>query len=267
MRTTMAFDGEWARDGLRTAARAGLICVCAAVSGLGMAALAGGSAWAKSDLVIVKDDSDVTFGGCGVTQPLASGRIAVRNIGDQRATLELGALTRFTRSMLAVYEPHNPDMVDLAKEHTVLDPKEQQTIAFTVGAGVVKKGRLPGSGGAGAGAVLDVSALSRDQKREIQRALHDVRQYDGPIDGSFGGGYRNAVVGFQRALGQNQTGVLTVAQTVTLSERSHRSLGSGGASGGKIPVVIYAVVDPYNLIEEDDESNNLAEFRGEISCN
>ena len=237
---------------------------------LAMSALCAGAAMADADLIINRDDSTVNFGGCALNEPLASGRIVIRNDGDSRATMKLGIVTRFTRSLLSVYEPEHPDMVDNGKERTALDSKDQESVAFEIGKGVVKKGRFVSA--STSETMLDVEALSSDDKKDIQRALQAIGLYKGGIDGVFGGGYRRAVTAFQKMLGDDQTGALTVAETAELARKSGTplTLGSASAGGGAtttIPVVIYAVVDPFNLVEESNEANNIEKFRGEISCN
>lgn len=250
--------------GGRGVAKAGL-----AAAGLALAALAPAAAMAKADLIIVKEDSTVNFGSCAESAPLASGRIVIRNDGATRATMRLGALTRFTRSILTVYEPEHPDMVDKGKERTALDPKDQASIDFRLGDGVVKKGRFASA--QTSEALLDLASLKVDDKKELQEALKALGHYRGPIDGLLGGGYRSAVSAFQERLGDENTGVLTVAETVELSRKSGKPLTLGASESGsaettRIPVMIYAVVDPYNLVDESNEANNIAKFSGEITC-
>ena len=254
----------------RDAARGAAAIPRAAALGLGLlaggwTALAADEARAKPDLVVNVADSTVTFGGCEQNEPLATGRIAIRNDGESRASMRLGVVTRFTRSMLAVYEPEHPDMVDYGKERTALDPKDQESVPFSVGERVVKKGRFASVDAAPA--MLDTEALSADDKKLLQQALKDLKHYGGSIDGVLGRGYRAAVSAFQTELGEEATGALTAAQTAELSRKSGRKLaGADAGSGVRVPVTIYAVVDPFNLVEESDEANNIAKFSGEIFC-
>lgn len=231
-------------------------------------ATAAGAAFAEADLVVVRDASRVRFESCDERQPLVEGEIAIRNIGDSRARMRLGIVTRYTRSLLAVYVPQHLDMVDFAKERSAMDPGDQEMISFSLGRRVVKKGRFGDV--ATDSALLDIESLRASDRRDIQRALRALGHYRGAIDGELGFRWRAAVTAYQASLNQRSTGVLTVSQTIELARSSGRPLSLGAspteAGATRIPVTIYAVVDPYNLVRESDESNNLVEFKGEILC-
>lgn len=248
---------ELVRERLVKGMRAGVIGACVAVLGAS-------AAWAKADLIIVEADSDVNIGGCAENQPLASGRIAVRNNGTEAAELRGGIVSRLGRSMVAVYDPEHPDMFDGAKEFTRIGRHEQQTIPFEVGKGAVKLGRYGGVSNAPDSSELDVGPLSRDVKRNIQQSLKDLGHYNGAIDGLFGSGYRRAVSAFQASINAQQTGALTVGQAKELGRKTNRTLVGGGAN--EITLTLYAVVDPYNLADEENESNNLVKFELTIPC-
>lgn len=278
--------------------------VAAAYFGLGA-----GAASAAADLVIVEEDSTIVFESCERDQPLATGVIAIKNIGDSRARLRLGVLTRYTRSLLAVYSPEHLDIIDNAYERSALDSQDQESIKVSLGANRVKRGRLGGTadltdlqdaGASGVSAValsyedgftdnalLDLTALSSDETKDLQRALQQLGHYRGRIDGVIGSGGRRAIEAFQRSIGDRATGQLTLGQTEALSAESGRSLvlvtsealpvsnpapvrpqqpQRPVSAGGATQVTLYAVVDPYNLVPESDESNNLVKFTGVINC-
>jgi len=62
------------------------------------------------------------------------------------------------------------------------------------------------------------SALSRAQKRSIQRHLRDLHFYSGLIDGMFGRQSERAISAYQESIGAKVTGVLTPVQLEDLSE-------------------------------------------------
>lgn len=306
----------------------------AAVMGAALVAGGVGAATAAPDLVIVEEDSVINFESCEENRPLATGLIAIKNIGDSRAKMRLGLLTRFSRSMLAVYVPEHLDMIDNGFERSVMDARDQESIRIEVAKGVKKRGRFPtdgygyagtsgstysgstfgsssgssyGSNSYGGATTVDLDPnsivltdrLQPDDRKEMQRALRDLGYYTGPIDGVFGAGVQDAIRSFQRSFGLAD-GRLTVAQVEELSKQTGRSLAisdtqpsgrsgdlfaggsssstsSGGtalarqslnrAGGGRVEITLYAVVDPYNLVEESDETNNLVKFTGVIDCN
>ncbi len=307
-----------------------------AMIGAVMAAGLSGAAHAAPDLVIVEEDSTILFESCEKNRPLATGRIAIKNIGDSRAKMKLGLLTRYSRSMLAVYVPEHLDMIDNAYERSVMDARDQESIRIEVGKGVLKRGRFSDTtltagsgsyGGSGSGgysgsgsyggsgsnfggngygsattvdldpnATVLVNRLQNSDRQDIQRALRDLGYYTGPIDGVFGSGVEQAIRGFQRGFG-TVDGKLTVAQIEELSSQTGRALAIGETSsdfarngsnggfaprdttlprqalnrsstdGGRYEITLYAVVDPYNLVEESDETNNLIKFTGILDCN
>ena len=61
------------------------------------------TASAQPDLVINVTDSFIQAGSCDTGSDLASGRIAIKNIGSSQAKMK--NIERFTRSMLVVYVP------------------------------------------------------------------------------------------------------------------------------------------------------------------
>jgi hypothetical protein len=113
-------------------------------SAVAMSAAVGVSAFsnaaqAEPDLVIQAADSKVEFVGCEEGQPLAEGRIVIRNEGDSVANLR-GA-NEFFRSFVAVYVPENIDLIDKDTRRSKIEPGEQRAITFSLGKDKVKKGR------------------------------------------------------------------------------------------------------------------------------
>ena len=78
---------------------------------------------AQPDLIINQKDSRIYAGSCLTSEPLASGRIAIKNIGTQIAKLEI---TETFRSMLAVWVPENIDMIAKLTDRTSLKPLDQE---------------------------------------------------------------------------------------------------------------------------------------------
>lgn len=140
-----------------------------------------------------------------------------------------------------------------------------------------------------AGALLDPTELSLEERRDIQRALAQLGFYNGPIDGVFGGGVEQAVGAYQASAGALPTGRLTVGEVLDLDGKTGIFLAIGQAgyktvtrpaeavdppvratpSSGPATrhrITLYAVVDPFNVVAESDETNNLVKFPIEIIC-
>jgi hypothetical protein len=76
-------------------------------------------------------------------------------------------------------------------------------------------------------AIEQALGLSRDQRRDIQLALNELRHDVGAVDGSFGPRTRGAIKSWQRELGALATGYLTgeqVAQLVPVAARIRQRL-------------------------------------------
>lgn len=241
------------------------------------ASLSGAPAVAKPDLVIIEEDSMIEFLSCELRQPLARGRITIKNIGEDTSRGRLGVLTRVARSLLAVYVPEHLDLMDTGTERSALDPNEQASIQVTIGRGSLKEGRFLG-GIAELPSDLDdssellIDALSSGELRELQRALRALGHYRGIVDGVASPQVEDAIAAFQDSIGADPTGRLTLAETRTLAADSGRQLAIVAGDGSevtvarRVPVTLFAVVDPYNVVDESDESNNLVRFTGEITC-
>ncbi len=224
-------------------------------------------ALAAPDLVININDSVINAGSCETNSPIASGRIAIKNQGDDPAALRV--TERFTRSMVAVYVPESIDLIDKKTERERLDPFDQEGVEFEVGAGIVKKGRLLSlSDSSFDDDRRDRDSVDRSSTRAVQVALDKLDFDPGTIDGIIGRNTRAAIRAFQESLGAAQTGTLTESQRDTLFDRAGTPDTAEESTGGqgRITVRLYAVVDPYNLVEESNESNNLQAFELEIDC-
>jgi hypothetical protein len=244
------------------------------VRGAGLVALASllvpAQAFAKADLVINRADSLIRPGSCETGAALASGRIAIKNQGEDVAAL--GVTQRFARSMLAVYVPENIDMIDKRTEREKLDPFDQEGVEFELGVGVLKKGRVfgkPSLSQPNQSFVSQGLSATRATTRAVQTALDRIGYDPGTIDGIMGPNTRSAIRDFQASIGAVRTGVLTDSQERELLAKAGVSVDDTGpqyGAQGPTTVTIYAVVDPYNLIEEENEANNIWAFEFEIDC-
>jgi hypothetical protein len=227
-------------------------------------------AQAAPDLVIQKADSEIKFVSCEEGEPLATGRLVIRNEGDSDANLR-GANELF-RSFVAVYVPENIDLIEKDTKRTKMEPREQRAIEFTLGAGKVKKGRnynsLPN---AGTTAAADPNIMKADLKfaRDIQSFLKS-RGYAVTVDGDWGAGSKRALKAFQENQNLKATGEWD-SETQAAIEKI-----SGVATGltvenvkdeqGRTRITVFAVVDPYNLIDESNERNNIVTYTGYLAC-
>lgn len=245
------------------------------------AALTAQAAQAAPDLVIQASDSVIEFVGCEQNQPLARGRIVIRNEGSSDANLR--SAEDFFRSFLAVYVPENIDLIDKDTKRSKVEPGEQRAITFSIGDGKVKKGRNYNALGASSGGTggypsgndwLEKKNQSKYKEQIISlQGFLQSRGYgvgSAKPDGDFGSGSKRALENFQRNLGLKVTGTWT-------DETAKKVAGlSGGATKivtenekdaqGRTKVTIFAVVDPYNLIDEEEERNNMWVQTGYVKC-
>ena len=221
---------------------------------------------AQPDLIINQKDSRIYAGSCLTSEPLASGRIAIKNIGTQIAKLEI---TETFRSMLAVWVPENIDMIAKLTDRTSLKPLDQEGLAFEVGKGVLKKGRFFLSVSKNSLAAAQKQVKGRKRTMAIQTALSKLGFDPRGIDGIIGGNTRAAIKAWQGDQKYGRTGTLTNAQYVKLLSDAGVTedlpLTTGGARG-ITKITLFAHVDPYNLIEESDEANNISKFEVTIDC-
>ena len=119
----------------------------------------------------------------------------------------------------------------------------------------------------------DRRKLSRTQVKEIQQFLESRGYNVGGADGSWGAKTTRAVKSFQR-----NTGISPArGQWDTATAKAIAKFTGGGAkakpaasnikdSQGRTKITVFAVVDPYNLIDESDESNNIVAYTGWLKC-
>lgn len=276
---------------------------------------AGAAAAAEPDLVIVAKDSLVVAGTCEPGDALATARLMLKNSGASAATPPPGLLDPRARSMVALYLPEHLDLLALGYDLAALGPGEAAAVELELGAGVAKSGRFAtlADGGVAAGspqedagaaavvatadaaaasapeldrdALLDLRELTAQELRSVQQALKALGYYNGRIDGVIGRGGRRAIERFQEDLGADQTGLLTIGQTLELDRKSgvYLSIGGAGFTDGAAPapeptleiapagersyrLTLFAAVDPYNVVAESNERNNLARFEIEVTC-
>lgn len=222
------------------------------------------SAFAQPDLIINEKDSRIYSGSCQTSEPLATGRIAIKNIGTNVAKLEL---TETFRSMLAVWVPENIDMIAKITDRSSLKPLDQEGLAFQVGKGVVKKGRFFLSISNGVLNAAIKQNANRTRATTIQTALSKLGFDPKGIDGVLGRNTRVAIIAFQGDQGEPRTGVLTENQYKRLiQEAGIEEKDSISGAHGITKVKIFAQVDPYNLINESNEANNISQFEVSIDC-
>ncbi|MCH9808372.1 MAG: peptidoglycan-binding protein [Alphaproteobacteria bacterium] len=239
---------------------------------LGMSAFSH-AALAEPDLVIQAADSKVEFVGCEQGQPLATGRIVIRNEGNSVANLR-GA-GEFFRSFVAVYVPENIDLIEKDTRRSKIEPGEQRAITFTLGAGKVKKGRnyngfdIAATGG---GLPSDEDALLDDEDlaRAVQQFLKS-RGFNVGVDGDWGPGSKRALRLFQNSVGLPGGGEWNGETAEKIGDLLpgggvEKEAGNVKDDQGRTKITVFAVVDPYNLIDETNERNNLLSYTGYLDC-
>ena len=221
---------------------------------------------AQPDLIINQDDTRIFAGSCLTSEPLASGRIAIKNIGTAKASLTATEVATF-RSMLAVWVPENIDMIAKITDRSILKPLDQEGLSFELAKGVLKKGRffLSVSGNQLKNARRQVT--NRNRAATIQTALTKLGFDPKGIDGVIGSNTRAAIRAFQGDRSEPRTGILTSKQFQALiTEAGIQEFENVTGAQGVTKVTIYAQVDPYNLIEETNEANNIKKFEVTIDC-
>lgn len=239
----------------------------AALSGVLAATLAmtATAANALPDLVINTGDSYVLAGGCSVDEPIATGRIAIKNQGKDIA--QVNVAERLTRSMLVVYVPESIDMIDKRPERQKLEPYDQQGIAFRLGEGVVKRGRNFNPVQTVSKPDTDGSYVRNPERiRNIQQALLDIGFDPKGVDAQLGYNTVTAIREFQESIGELRTGKMTRDQEELLYKKAGFAGGIGDGARGETKVRVFAVVDPYNLVEESNEANNSWSFTVTVDC-
>jgi peptidoglycan hydrolase-like protein with peptidoglycan-binding domain len=153
-----------------------------------------------------------------------------------------------------------------------MEPREQRAIEFTLGAGKVKKGRnynsLPN---AGTTAAADPNIMKADLKfaRDIQSFLKS-RGYAVTVDGDWGAGSKRALKAFQENQNLKATGEWDPESQAAIE--NIRGVATGLTvenvkdEQGRTRITVFAVVDPYNLIDESNERNNIVTYTGYLAC-
>jgi len=235
---------------------------------------AGGTALAKPDLVINKTDSKVDFISCEESEPLANGRIVIRNEGE--AVANLRSAEDFFRSFVALYVPENIDLIDKDTKRTKLEPREQRTVNVSIGRNKVKTGRnynalaTQASSTGSSGFNPDILDDDPDFAEQIQAFLKS-RGYSLTVDGDWGPGSRRALAAFQRNIGLSGNGAWTKATADEIARLSGAVASDVIYSNekdaqGRTKITVLAVVDPYNLIDESNEMNNVLAYTGYLKC-
>lgn len=243
---------------------------------IGAAAAFGTAAFAHAalaeelpDLIIEAEDSKIDFVSCNESDPLVKGRIVIRNAGEGDANLR--DADSFFRSFVAVYVPENIDLIEKDTRRTKIEPREQRQVEIFMGKGAVKAGRnYNGFEGTGAGSLpTDADALEEDAElaRKVQQFLKN-KLYSISVDGDWGKGSRRALAAFQKEQGLPGNGEWNEATAKTISAAMPNLSSSSNVKNdkGETRITVFAVVDPYNLIEETDEDNNLIKYTGWLKC-
>ena len=169
--------------------------------------------------------------------------------------------------MLAVWVPENIDMIAKITERSSLKPLDQEGLPFEVAKGVLKKGRFFLSVSQGQINESTRSVTNRGRTATIQTALSKIGFDPQGIDGVMGSRTRAAIRAFQGDRGDNRTGILTDEQFQRLvSDAGIKEFDNVTGAHGITKVTLYAHVDPYNLIEESNEANNIKQFEVTIDC-
>lgn len=94
--------------------------------------------------------------------------------------------------------------------------------------------------------------LTREEKMELQRALHWFGFYTAAIDGSYGRGTRNAMAAWQTAAGVDDvTGILTIRQRARLLQDYTTSQGELGLQPVTVAESGVSLIAPLGLVELD----------------
>lgn len=225
----------------------------------GVACLSAGSALAADlpNLFIIEEESTIQFVGCEANQPMFKGIIAVKNDGGGRAKRLV------VTPLLAVYVPTALDIKDEVRWLNSFAPGEIQTKDFSAGKGTVKKGRnfTP--------QVTRISNFNPGSVEFQQKALFVLGYGPKDFDGVKGPITRGAIKKFQKAIKHDQTGTLSREETYILVRRASQGLIEAGIFKTEVrdnPVTVYAVVDPYNKIQEIDETDNIMVRKFNVNC-
>ena len=256
------------------------------------------SAQDKPDLVITTDSRIPLRGSCVKGEPLWKGTIAIKNIGT--GTAEFGPRDALAGGngddyALVVYVPQNIDLI--AKEHlrSKLEPLDQKGIEIKIGEDKQKRcrfynqpPRIRNGGGRYDNVYNDdyyrdpiANTGNRGRVRALQRALiskgYSLPNYG--VDGDYGTETRTALRAYYRDKGEtspyigganiSRVGLDRVLDDLGTSVSDNDNVAiacRAGARSNDVDVTIYAVVDPYNQIDELNEANNSATFTVNMDC-
>lgn len=186
---------------------------------------------------------------------------------DERAGVRRVVRRKFVWAQ--VYNPYNPDLSfyvssdDFGPEN--LGPLDQKRFEFTLGQDRLKKYRNF------TGQRYD-DVIERSRPAGAEPSLLDVQfalaamGFDVTPDGVDGPKTTEAVIAYQASLGDEQTGELTGDQKAALMATSVEGSMAGGARTSDSKVDIYIVIDPFNVIREANEANNIQKWEVSIDC-
>lgn len=240
------------------------VCCC----GWGLSA---SSEQALPDLIVNVRSSDVIAGSCRYDDPIASGNISILNKGT--ADAKMRQATSFFRTKLAIYVPENIDFFAKELNNSLIRPTESRRVKFNLGEKKNKKGRNYNGLAVNDEALVwstEADALKKDSKLLIiiQKFLSSKR-LNVKVDGVFGAQTLSALniyQGVNNLPGRREWNAETAQHIWEIvhgkEEKVIKNIITLDDDGKKLTTVtIFAVVDPYDLIKESNERNNLAVFK------
>ena len=158
-------------------------------------------------------------------------------------------------------------MIDKKTKSESLDVFDQESITFAIGDGVAKRGRFFGTPPSRV-ATANLPRNASGRAVAIQKALNDLGHDAGTVDGVIGPQTREAIGRYQRSKGESASRTLNRRQTRRLLGEAGIDVSTPSTTGaqGRIVVTLFAAVDPYDLVEESNEANNIVKFTVEIDC-
>lgn len=187
-----------------------------------------------------------------------------------------GVLVRVRRSRVVarkfvwaqIFNPYNPDLSyyvatkDFGPDE--LEPLDQKGFTFLVGQGKLKKYRNF-TGERYADDYERPKPVADPQLIDVQRALH-LMGYDVDVDGVDGPRTDAAISAWQASIGAETTGELSSAERSELMRQMSHGALAGGAQGPTTKVDVFVVIDPFNLVDESNEANNIQRWSINIDC-
>ena len=228
------------------------------------------------DLIITNDSRIRLDGSCNTNEPLWTGTIAIKNVGYGEASI---ALSAGGKPHLKIYVPDSIDMTDEKKLTRSLAPLDQKGVEVEIGQGLNKVCRFFSSPPTiGKHEIrYNVQTVNRVNRiRLIQEALirNDYPLPKHGADGRYGSETRAAIRAYFRDKNEPVPGDIDRAslsndtiELLTEKLGASRNTINSCVRGARIKeVTVYAVVDPFNVIEESNEANNSAKFTVKIDC-